>query len=201
MTITAGNFKDNLNVPVRVCLNGYPKILPFGVAYVIFWKVRFGWMLNLDWFRSRTSQGNKTGYVGKVVKNKASYFIYHLLTRGCLALGINDNCLQDEHQESPSPNLFNAYAYRFGKLFTGSRPYEFMLVPDGPGPRVRAYRMKCGETWMILLGLAPETQIPDAEVEWPLFCSPLQVDAIFALLQDDQREMIRQYTDPARTDE
>lgn len=165
--------KDMKDIPLLCYPNGRRKILPLEEAYKLFWKVTFAWLLPLDWFTSGSGKFATDGYAGRIAQQPPMKFAFKMLTRGALALAINDSALLDEHGDSPSPNLFYAWAARFGKLFKGPKPYEYIKVSDQYGRRQPAYRMKPGEAWLIVIGVDPENrEYTDLDVDWELFQVP-----------------------------
>ena len=164
---------DMRKIPLLCFLDGRRKVLPFEEAYKLFWRVTFSWLLPLDWFRSGFRKSATDGYAGKIAQQPPMRFAFKMLTRGALALAINDSALLDEHGDSPSHGLLYAWAARFGKLFKGPKPYEYMKVSDQYGRRQPAYRMKPGETWLIVIGVDPENhECTDLDVDWELFQVP-----------------------------
>jgi hypothetical protein len=160
-------------IPTQCSMSGHLKTLTLEEAYVLFWEVSFGWLLLLDWFRTSFAESEKSGYVSKLAKFSGMDFGYKLLTRGALALAMNENCMLDEHGYGPSRNTFAQDARRFAKLFPKkARPYESTQVIDRDGYRQLAYRMIPGQKWLIVVGVDAESSFTNLDVDWTIFQTP-----------------------------
>jgi hypothetical protein len=160
-------------IPTQCYVNGYNKILTLEETYILFWQVKFAWLLLLDWFRSEFDGIEGSGYVSKLARFSGMSFGYRLLTRGFLALTINDTCMLDEHGYSPNRNTFIQNARRFGKLFPEkNRPYEATQVFDRDGNLQLAYRMKSDEKWLIIVGVDPKSEFTNEDINWSIFQTP-----------------------------
>jgi len=85
---------------------------------------------------------------------------------------VDDSCLEDEHGDSPSRGLVAAWVYRFASIFTGPKATESLHVTGMHGIRELAYRVKPGVDWLLVLGVAPDSPVPDTAVDWTGFCIP-----------------------------
>lgn len=161
---------EQKDIPIKCYVIGRLLTLSLEEAYELFWKMSFAWLLPLDWFRSGFEKSEKTGYVSKVAQFSGMEFGYKLLTRRTLALAINSPCMLDEHGYGPSRGAFIRYAHRFGELFPNkARPYESTQVIDDRGLRQLAYRMKPDEKWLIVVGVDPESEFKNTEIDWNIF--------------------------------
>ena len=161
--------EEKRGIPIRCYHNGKRAILPLEEAVKQFWASRFGWVLKLDYFRSGFGEDAKNGSVAKVVHSSGVKFAMALLNRGSLSVGLDDSCVLDEHEDPPSRNQFTVWAYRFGLLFAGDKPYECIKIPDEYGICQTAYRMKPSETWLVVMGVASEDDFSDVDVPWEVF--------------------------------
>jgi hypothetical protein len=163
---------DKKSIPVQCYVTGHLKTLPLQEAYVLFWKVHFGWLLLLDWFRSGFGKSAKQGYMRRLVQKSGKRFGYNLLTRRSLPLTINDRCMLDEHDFPPSRNNFAARAARFAKVAGGFSLFEYDEVFDDGRNGVPAYRPNPDVDWLIVLKVAPDSSFKDTDVDWSLFQNP-----------------------------
>ena len=119
---------DMKTIPIMCFRNGRRTILPFEEAYHLFWTVTLGWVLLSDFFRTGFRKQLKEGSLSPIIQGDAIRFVFNILTHGTLALAREDPCLSDVHGDPPGRSLFAVWAYSFGKLFTGCRPYEHVFL-------------------------------------------------------------------------
>ncbi len=163
---------DMKAIPIICFHNGRRKILPLEEAYHLFWTAILGWVLLSDFFRAGFGKRAKKGRLSPIIQGDALKFVFNILTHGTLALNREDICLLDEHGEPPGPGLFAVWAYRFGKLFKGPRPYEHVFFTDRHGHRQKGYRMKSGETWLVVVEVDPKSGFKNEDVDWTVFETP-----------------------------
>ncbi len=164
--------EDMKAIPIVCFDNGRRTILPFEEVYRLFWLVTLGWVLLSDFVRTGFGKQARQGSISKVVYGSAIRFVFNLLTHGRLVLAREDICLLDEHDDPPSPQLFPVWAYRFGKLFNGSRPCEHVSFTDPRGHRHCGYRMKPGQTWLVVVEVDPDSRFGNEDVDWTIFETP-----------------------------
>ena len=156
-------------IPLKCFMNGYPRTMLLSDARQLFWKVRIAWLRPLDWMRvghgSRARQGNGTAFM----QDRVACFAYKLLTRGSLAIRVDDDCLADEHGDSPRRGTVAAWACRFGSIFKDFTALESVRTTDDRGIRELAYRMKPGVEWLLIVGVDHKSVVPDLAVDWRIF--------------------------------
>lgn len=165
-------FTEKHNIKLQCYVQGHLKLLSPSEAYTLFWKAHFGWSLPSDWFRSGFGKNAKQGYMRKLVQKAGRVFGYNLLTRGLLALSINDNSMTDEHDYPPNRNCFHARAARFAKVADGFSFFDYNEEFDGRKNLQPAYRPNPDIQWLIIVGVDPENSYTDAEIDWTLFQNP-----------------------------
>ena len=156
---------DKKHIQINCYVNGRLRILTLDKAYSLFWGVLFAWLAPLDWFRSNEKQD----YMRNLVTKSTKVFAFNLFTRGYLPLTINSRCMLDEHGYPQSRNAFQAKACRLAKLFNGKPPYYFnecYLNKRGWQP---AYQMNPGQEWLIVLGVDPDGEFNNLDVDWTIF--------------------------------
>ena len=164
---------DMKAIPLTCFHNGRKKILPVEEAHNLLWIVTLGWVMLSDFFRTGGGKQAKRGFLAKIVQGSAIKFAFNILTHGSLALAREDSCFADEHGDPPDRDLFAVWAYRFGKLFKkGLRPYEHVAFTDPNGHRRFGYRMKPGETWLVIVEVDPDSGFGNEDVDWTLFETP-----------------------------
>ena len=159
--------KDDAPRMLLACyVDGYRRVEALDVVLQLCQAVNFAWVMRTDYFRAGFSKDATKGYVGKIAKEVGRRFAHALLMRGSLPLTIDDFPL-DEHGESISRNLFHCWAAKFGRLFSGEKPYEFTtLLIDGDVP---AYRMMPGKRWLIVVDIDPECGVDPMGFDWRVF--------------------------------
>lgn len=156
---------DKKHIPILCYVNGRQSTLTLEEAYTLFWIVPFAWLLPLDWFRS----GLRQGYMRKLVHKAVKVFAYNLFTRSFLPLRIDSECMLDEHGYSPSRNCFQSRACKLAKIFEGKSPYAFDDCIRISGKLQPAYRMIPGQEWLIVVGVKPESEFTDHDIDWTVF--------------------------------
>jgi len=159
---------EQKSISVKCYVNGSLRTLTLQESHVLFWCVPFGWLLPIDWCRF----GKNSDYIRELITKSIKMFAYNLLTRGYTALSINSECMLDEHDYAPSRNVFQARAYKLAKVFGKNIPFVYDEDFDYSKKLQPAYRMVPGQKWMIVIGLAPESEIEPSEVDWTFFQTP-----------------------------
>jgi|GEM_PF-5488846 len=164
---------DNMKTIPIVCFhNGRRTILSSEEVYRLFWNVTLGWVLLSDFFRTGFGKQGKHGTISKVIHGSAIRFAFNILTHGSLVLAREDICLLDEHGDSPSQDIFPVWAHRFSKLFNGFRPIKHVTFTDPQGHRHCGYRMKPDQTWLIVVGVDPDSSFGNEDIDWAIFETP-----------------------------
>ena len=163
---------DMKTIPIMCFRNGRRTILPFEEVYHLFWTVILGWVLLSDFFRTGSIKHANQGRFSQTVQGDALKFVFNILTRGSLALAREDQCFLDEHDEPPGRGIFAVWAHRFGKLFNGYKPYERVFFTDRDGHRQPGYRMKQGETWLVVVEVDPDSGFKNEDLDWTIFETP-----------------------------
>jgi len=153
-------------------MNGYVKRMPLVEARQLFWKARIGWLQPLDWVRVGHGSQARQGNGADLMQDRVARFAYKLLTRGSLALPVDDACLADEHGDFPSRGTVAAWAYRFASIFKGSRAIESGRFLGNGGIRELGYRIKPGIDWLLIVDVDAGSQVLGTAVDWRVFLTP-----------------------------
>jgi hypothetical protein len=164
--------QDQGNVPLKCFVNGYARTVNLSEAHRFFWKARLGWLRPLEWIRVDHGKNARQGNGADLMQDRVARFAWKLLTRGSLALRVDDDCLGDEHGNLPGRGTVAAWACRFANMFKSARVLEHVRVADEFGIRELAYRLKPGIDWLLVVGVDSKSPIPDTAVDWTVFLTP-----------------------------
>ena len=158
---------------LECCENGKRVVRPFHDAHRQFWLSNYAWLIPSDWYRWEIDRYSGETYVYPVVKKAALRLGFLIHTRK-EPLTMDDLEEADGDGYELSVDAFVARAYRFNRLFGNLprelRPYHYMDVLNKMGIPRPAYRMNPQRTYLVVLGIAPES--PRTDVDWSLFCQP-----------------------------
>ena len=158
------------DIPVECNVNGRKnKTLSIEEAYSRFWEADFAWNKLTDEFRSGSGKNAKQGFMMDFAQPSGTYFALKMLTRGSLALAVNDSCMLDEDGFEPTKDVFTANACKFGRCFKGEKIFKAVYIYDDKNRRQLAYRVRPGKKWIIILGLVPGSNLTNEEIEWEIF--------------------------------
>ena len=165
--------QEQENVPLKCYHNGHGKVLPLKEAHALFWDVHYGWLLKLDWYRFEVDGYAGACYLYTKVEDCGRLFARYLHTRGTLCLTFGDWAYIQAKPDPLSLNAFQATARRFIKTFDGlpkaTRPFRYVKAHGAKGLMEPAYRMRPDREWLVVVGVAPKSEVPDEDVDWSVF--------------------------------